>query len=117
MEQWSADDRKFAKELFFGWPGDFKPFVLGLINRARALRDAERESEFAALLTENARLRKLLQKVIKSFDDLVEHSDGVYGLHLNGDPAPWSELCEGGRFETWTLDFEDARAALGGENG
>lgn len=31
--------------------------------------------------------------------DLVAESQGVAGLHLNGDIAPWEELLPGGRFE------------------
>ena len=32
-------------------------------------------------------------------EGLIGESAGVYGLHLNGDVSPWSELEEGGRFE------------------
>ena len=38
------------------------------------------------------------------YDDLVcliNDSTGVYGLHLNGDPAEWDDLLTGGRFEEW----------------
>jgi hypothetical protein len=43
----------------------------------------------------------------QAFKDLVAESGGVYGLHQNGDPAPWSELCRGGRFEDWCGVFDD----------
>lgn len=36
---------------------------------------------------------------------LVGSSDGVYGLHLNGDPCPWEDLLEGGCLEEWLLPF------------
>ena len=32
-------------------------------------------------------------------EELVAETSGVYGLHLNGDPSPWGEILEGGRFE------------------
>lgn len=34
--------------------------------------------------------------------DLISESEGVAGLHLNGDLAPWDELLPGGRFERLT---------------
>jgi hypothetical protein len=30
---------------------------------------------------------------------LIGESDGVYGLHKNGDPAPWDKLLPGGGYE------------------
>lgn len=48
-------------------------------------------------LTEAIEALKIKQKLI----DLMRSSGGVYGLHFNGDPAPWSELCQGGHFEEW----------------
>lgn len=41
----------------------------------------------------------------KAFESLINESKGVYGLHLNGDPSPWEELLEGGRFEEWLIKF------------
>lgn len=40
---------------------------------------------------------------------LVDESDGVAGLHLNGDVAEWGSLLLGGRFERLTAldDLED----------
>lgn len=32
---------------------------------------------------------------------LINDSTGVYGLHLNGDPAEWGDLLTGGRHEEW----------------
>lgn len=46
---------------------------------------------------------------------LINVSDGVYGLHLNGDPAPWSDLTEGGRFEEWLAPLAAYRKAAGAE--
>lgn len=40
--------------------------------------------------------------------DLIDNSNGVAGLHKNGDIAEWGELREGGRFEEWLIDFDVA---------
>ena len=58
------------------------------------------------------RLREALKHLVRSLDDLTSESEGVYGLHLNGDPAPWGSLVEGGQFEQWLIELERARAAL-----
>jgi len=50
-----------------------------------------------------------LRKGIAAVSALIADSSGVYGLHLNGDPAPWDELLSGGRFEEWLADFDAAR--------
>lgn len=42
--------------------------------------------------------------------ELIESSEGVYGLHLNGDPAAWNELLAGGRFEGWLMVLSEAPA-------
>lgn len=33
-------------------------------------------------------VREALAHLVRSVDDLIAESAGVYGLHLNGDPAP-----------------------------
>jgi len=53
-----------------------------------------------------------LEKLVGSIDELIGSSEGVFGLHLNGDSSPWNELTEGGQFEDWLIDLETARAAL-----
>lgn len=55
---------------------------------------------------------ELLRALEDSVSCLIGSSEGVYGLHLNGDPAPWSELTEGGAFEDWLLSHSEARAFL-----
>jgi len=47
----------------------------------------------------NARLLETLSALLDDIEALIGESAGVYGLHLNGDVSPWSELEEGGRFE------------------
>lgn len=43
---------------------------------------------------------------------LIDESQGVFGLHLNGDPSPWEELRSGGKFEDWLNDFDSAMEAV-----
>jgi hypothetical protein len=64
------------------------------------------------LVEQRDALEVALRFLIRSVDDLIAESEGVYGLHLNGDPAPWDSLTEGGRFEAWLIELERARAAL-----
>lgn len=51
---------------------------------------------------------KLLIAGIEAVNHLISNSDGVQGLHLNGDTATWGELLEGGSFEAWLVDFSTA---------
>lgn len=81
------------------------------VGSEQAVNDAH--GKWTALVAEVERLRGHITAMLKDFDALVADSEGVYGFHRNGDPAPWSELTEGGRFEEWTLAFEFARSALG----
>jgi hypothetical protein len=61
---------------------------------------------------------KRLRAGIAAVADLINESDGVYGLHCNGDWSPWPELRTGGRFEDWLLDFDTALASgIEGEAG
>lgn len=39
----------------------------------------------------------------KALQDLISDSGGVYGLHLNGDMAPWDSLLAGGKYEEWLV--------------
>lgn len=79
-------------------------------------KDAAELFEAAASLIRalNERVERLegaLSGLVDDINGLIEESDGVYGLHLNGDPSPWSELVEGGRFERLT-HLSIATAAL-----
>lgn len=56
------------------------------------------QSALDAALADNAAL-------VEMINDLIYDSAGVYGLHLNGDPAPWAELMQGGRFEEWLINL------------
>jgi hypothetical protein len=55
--------------------------------------------------------KELFDKIIQGFasvNNLIDESDGVDGLHLNGDVAPWKDLQQGGKFEEWLIDFNNA---------
>ena len=57
------------------------------------------------------KLLKALKNLLSDIEGLMGESSGVYGLHLNGDPSPWNELDEGGRFERLS-NLSEARAAI-----
>ena len=60
--------------------------------------------------------REALSRLIFDIKALTAESEGVAGLHQNGDVAPWSELLEGGEFSPWLGDaIADASQALAPE--
>lgn len=67
-------------------------------DRARQAAEVER------LRADAERYREGLSAV----NILICESEGVYGLHLNGDPAPWFSLRSGGKYESWLIEFDDA---------
>ena len=69
--------------------------------KLRALSD-----ENAALVARAAGL----ERGIESVRVLIDSSDGVAGLHLNGDVASWESLEEGGHFEEWLMGFNNAES-------
>lgn len=54
---------------------------------------------------------------LEAIDDLIDESDGVYGLHRNGDVSPWDEINSGGRFGEWLDPVEQLRTALSSNTG
>ncbi len=56
------------------------------------------------LKKENETLRAGLDAVRQ----LVHESEGVSGLHFNGELAPWDELLAGGEFDHWLSDYSEA---------
>lgn len=73
--------------------------MLGTIDQLRA-RVAELEAQ---------RVPECIGQLIEDLRGLIEESEGVTGLHLNGAIAPWDELLPGGRFERLsTLDEAEA---------
>ena len=64
---------------------------------------------------ENERLKADNEKLklgIGSVSELISHSFGVAGLHLNGDLAPWKSLTDGGHLEKWLIDFSTAEKLI-----
>lgn len=57
----------------------------------------EKDELRARLNTQQAGIRAVLKAAVELV--CAPSWAGVYGLHLNGDVSPWSELEEGGRFE------------------
>lgn len=57
-------------------------------------------------------LRAMLESLVKGMDDLIVSSEGVTGLHRNGDVAPWDSLTAGGEFEDWLGVLDEARNLL-----
>jgi len=58
-------------------------------------------------------------KMVKAVDavcDLIGESEGVTGLHLNGDIATWGELLRGGAFEEWLSALSDVIGERGRRN-
>jgi hypothetical protein len=58
-----------------------------------------------------------LEGVLADIENLMSESEGVSGLHRNGDIAPWCELEEGGQFErfSWISKAQAALAKARGE--
>ena len=77
----------------------------------RALLE-ERDTLAAAIAQRPAgRVHDLAAPLVDELDGLVGESDGVSGLHLNGDVATWDEMLPGGRFERLS-SLDELRAAL-----
>lgn len=55
---------------------------------------------------------KVLCQGIQAVRELIEASEGVSGLHLNGDIATWEDLLVGGYLEDWLVDFSEAEELL-----
>lgn len=62
------------------------------------------------------RVHDLAARLVDELDGLVFESDGVSGLHLNGDVATWDELLPGGRFERLS-SLDELCAALAAQPG
>jgi len=67
--------------------------------------------DIAQIAKQRDGLANALRDLLSDVDGLMGESTGVYGLHMNGDVSPWSELEEGGRFERLP-SMSKARAAI-----
>ena len=52
--------------------------------------------------------KEVLTKGLRAVADLMGRSEGVIGLHLNGEVATWYELMQ----SSWLEDFEEAMNTL-----
>ena len=63
--------------------------------------------EAAVVAIEEHRRKKLVAGLM-AVERLILESQGVAGLHMNGDLADWDSLRSGGQFEAWLYEFDDA---------
>lgn len=75
-----------------------------LVPALSAERDDMR-AKVAALLEASATFAKDVR-------DLIANSEGVSGLHMNGDVADWDSLLPGGAFEPWLKSIAELEATL-----
>lgn len=71
--------------------------------------------EAAVVAIEEYRRRVLIRGLL-AVEELINESNGVFGLHLNNDLSPWEELRTGGRFEAWLIEFDEALAIASAES-
>lgn len=69
------------------------------------------------LVQMNKELLASLKMVVGDISDLATSSDGVCGLHQNGEIAGWQSLFSGGRFEEWLMSINDAERLIAKLNG
>lgn len=84
--------------------------MAGILAVAEEIDRLERDKRDLELQV--AKLRNALAGLVEDIEELVANSGGVYGLHANGDPAPWEELLPGGKYGAWLGQFEEAKTAL-----
>ena len=81
-----------------------------------AKRHCDRHYQRAAIQPDpdarQADLAKAAITALHDIDDIVANSEGVSGLHLNGDIAPWSEIMDGGAYGAWLQSVERLREAI-----
>ena len=57
-------------------------------------------------------LLEALERLLHDVSDLAANSEGVAGLHMNGNVADWGSLLPGGEFGAWLASIDAARAAI-----
>lgn len=71
--------------------------------------------QYRDLQAENESLRRdvdVYKDGILAVVNLIENSLGVYGLHLNGELAPWDTLRTDGGYEDWLQSLDAAVDAI-----
>ena len=86
----------------------------GAVEKVKRNADiAERIEEFLLIdSTPRDTLTGLALSLVQDIDALIGNSEGVAGLHMNGNVAPWGSLTEGGEFGAWLGSFDRLRDAL-----
>lgn len=109
-----------AKEVLRHWEEGIQPDQNELFYM---LEGFVRKSEyFLSLIQAKDEALKVMGAGLEAVNGLMCASDGVAGLHLNGDIAPWAELTTGGQFEEHLSPLDEAvkvwdeiKALSGGE--
>lgn len=86
----------------------------------RVVADLKESREYAMALQQELKDRSAKsdpviaasKRVLHDIDDLVANSEGVAGLHMNGEVADWESLMAGGAFGAWLESVEILRAAM-----
>lgn len=56
---------------------------------------------FVVAAAQATELVEAAERLLHDISDLMANSEGVTGLHKNGDVAPWSDLDEDGHYNPW----------------
>lgn len=70
------------------------------------------EEQVKALTIAHASLLSALSTLVDDVNALVSESEGVAGLHRNGDVAPWVDLLPGGQYGEWLAGMERAEREI-----
>lgn len=76
------------------------------------MRRRENEANHVHLDWAYGRLRSAATGLCAQVRQLIADSQGVFGLHRNGDGAPWEELLDGGHYESWLDQLSYLEAML-----
>lgn len=109
--RWSSDDSLAAADLIESQAKELAACQTRIELLEHDMKSGDFESLYAHTVfeLEAAQARVVvLTNGINAVSTLINESEGVAGLHLNGDIASWDSLQTGGRFEDWLLDFDKA---------
>ena len=87
-------------------------FIAEFNSRKSALMAAHAINSHDELVAMNKELLEGLKRVVFDLNELSNNSDGVIGLHQNGDIARWSSLRSGGFNEGWLLSIDEAEGTI-----
>jgi len=93
----------FSWSAFWGRNSPIDNGICVTLAAAQAAANADYAARVLASI-DTALVKELVEaaaRVAADVADLAAHSEGVAGLHMNGDLAPWESLLDGGEFGTW----------------